>query len=242
MITHSDEFYYLLGLLWADGTVRQAYNEVSIEFVEEDFEQIKDTFIGWRVYKRQRNNWKPVVKVYISNHPFKQLLLLLDYYDKSAVSPTKVLKYVPKTKHYLFFRGYFDGDGCVYFNTKVKRALFQVEFGGSYEQDWGALKSLCDRLYIKYTIRLEKRANGHKYSQFRICSGDGVKKFLQFIYKYNSHIGFDRKRDKAEECLNALDTYYYESSTRRYRNGNDGQHKNKENVVHLTDFHIVARL
>lgn len=201
------ENIYLLGYMWADGHLSK-YN-FSLELKQSDFLNIKALFIKngiTRFYSRQRyrNNIKfgsMQESVHFGGVELIKFLEDNDYKDKSIKSPTKILDLISPELHYLFWRGYFDGDGCLYIG-KSKRSL---AFWGNIIQDWSSLLKLINELKINYKFIEYSRKNGkHKSSCIEICRVNDIKLFLSKLY-YNREIdnlGLDRKYNKYLEFKN----------------------------------------
>ena len=159
-----DENVYLLGLLWADGSIGKKY-DIRLELKESDFFYIepllkKYGFTKFGVRQRYNNNKKfgNIQKVFaISRVILNEKLRSWGYRNKSQVAPSKILSVIPSNKHYLWWRGFFDGDGCFY----CRGAEHTFAVWGSINQDWSELKSLLHKLNIKsfrheeFTERME---------------------------------------------------------------------------------------
>lgn len=193
---------YLLGLLWADGSL--CNNMVALECVKEDVEPLKNVFLltgDWNIRYRTRNKWKPQMVYHISNKHFSEYLKSCDYSRKSHVSPEKILYFIPDQFKNYWFRGYWDGDGCFYFNNKNKAV--QCTATSTYEQDWSFLANLYDLLNIRYSIRKVK-TNKSCYSQIRVTNQKDSLKLINFLYDKKTNLGIIRKQQKAQLILNAF--------------------------------------
>lgn len=201
-----DENVYLMGLLWADGYVGKKY-EIGLEMKSSDFEYIQPllNIYGFTVFgKRQRykKNMKfgNVQKNFrISNISLNSHLQQLEYRSKSFISPQKVLSTIPNDKHYLWWRGFFDGDACFY----CRGALHVFAVWGSINQDWSELKKLFSRLDIQsFRFKKYSRKNGqHLSSCISIGAQDDIEKVGRYIYQNRMDIGFCRKYDKYLKCI-----------------------------------------
>lgn len=190
----SPEHAYLLGFIWADGTIYSQYKRKSIriEIKEDDMNELRkvlDATGKWTYMRRERSNRSPQVTAECSNAKLVAFLIDHDYGDKSKASPTKIMESMPDNLHEFFLRGWIDGDGCFY-TGKTSR---QFTIAGSFDQDWSALKSIADRLDITYGI--SKRANKFKSSAFRISNKNGIQKIGEFVYQTRQDIGLPRKRE-----------------------------------------------
>jgi intein/homing endonuclease len=185
----NEEKCYLLGLLWADGYVRKNGNGISLEIVTEDFNDLQNIFSEWGIYHRQRKNRKPQTQTVLNNSCIWNFLKENDYINKSLTSPNKILNIIPQKHHNHFWRGYFDGDGCIYIN-KCK----YISFGGSYDQDWSNLINLLQSLNLKYYLYKQQKEKS-QYSSIKICSKNNIKILGEYLYK-NANIYLKRKYDK----------------------------------------------
>jgi intein-encoded DNA endonuclease-like protein len=113
------------------------------------------------------------------------------YKDKSRISPSLILGKIPRDLHYLFWRGFFDGDGCISISNGDKFA--SICLAGSYSQDWTDLENLLKFLNIKYRIERKIQHSRSRGSKILFCSNAGV--FCEYIYfnRENDKIGLDRK-------------------------------------------------
>ena len=205
--TTQDENIYLLGLFWADGYVGKKY-DIRLELKSTDFEYIKPLlkiygFTKFGERRRYKNN-----KIFgniqnrfcISNVSLNKQLQQLGYREKSIISPNKVLSLIPENKHYLFWRGFFDGDACFY--CKGSSHTFTV--WGSIGQDWSEVKSLLSKLNINdFGFKTYRRQNGkHCSSCISVRIQKDIEKLGNYIYKDKLNIGFKRKYKKYIECIN----------------------------------------
>lgn len=202
------EVSYLLGLIWADGSIcsdNVRYN-ISIEIVQEDMKHLLpflSLYVNWNTHIRKRQfNWKTTQKLYKHNKELYNFLYEYDYKNKSFKSADKILSKIPDNLKHYFFRGISDGDGCFYINKKHSTKQFIV--GSTYKQDWFYLENLCNILSIKYTTRKLKKTNS-SYSILTIQNKPGIVKLGEYIYKNyeEDKIGLPRKYEKYLEIKNS---------------------------------------
>jgi hypothetical protein len=198
----SKESAYILGLLWADGSLGNDKNcSVKVEIVKEDLQNLSRIFNAtgkWNYYERVRGDWKPIASYSINNRIFFNFLIENDYKNKSLVSPFKIIDIIPENLKHYFFRGLIDGDGCFYINQK--QYTYQFTVTSSYEQDWSYLENLLKNHDVKYSICKRQSINKktgkmNSFSVLRITNKNDIKKFGEFIYKdYDSdEMGLNRK-------------------------------------------------
>ena len=197
------EVAYILGLLWADGYVlkRRSSNSVSLSVQEEDFlyfEPVLKKTGRWNIRYYQHKNRKPQGLAEISNRPLVDFLIEHDYRTKSFESACKILSIIPDNLKHYWFRGLFDGDGCIYFNPSGLH--IKISICSSYEQNWKYIENLFklvlndDRFFIRRKIR----KNGNKHSKIEVIKRSTILKFLNYIYNgYEiDKIGLPRKYEK----------------------------------------------
>lgn len=192
---------YILGLLWADGS--SCGNMIGLESAKEDIYFLKEYFLStgkWNVRYRERKDWKPQMTYHISNKQFSDYLKENDYDKKSFTSPDKILEKIPDNLKKFWFRGYWDGDGCFYYN--VKNNVVQCSATSTYNQDWTFLENIYNNLNIKFSIR--RVENKNSYSQIRITNKKDSLKLISFLYDSKNEIGFERKKNKADLILNTF--------------------------------------
>lgn len=190
------ESVYILGLLWADGTINKKGNGISIECIEGDmdyFYKIFQTTGNYGFYTRNRINRKTQKTIACSSKELSIFLKENDYTIKSNSSPTKILDKIPIHLKKYFFIGWSDGDGCFYYNEN--QYVTQYVMSGSYDQDWSSLSIQCEKLSVKFKINRIITKLGHKHSSFRISNMSDTIKFGDFLYE-NYKIGLKRKYDK----------------------------------------------
>lgn len=202
------ESSYILGLLWADGTVykKNYYNTISIECLESDMIEFKKYFKksgNWSEYKREgRISGKTMITLRTNNKKLVDFLFTNNYNKKSYISPNKILSLIPDELKLYFFRGWIDGDGCFYINKKNNCTQFYLS--GSFKQDWTAIENLLTMLNIDYKINRIKNKNNTSYSSIRITNRKKINMLGNYIYQnFNEdNIGLDRKYKKYIDIIN----------------------------------------
>ena len=194
---------YLLGLIWADGFLYdKKYKRVSLELKANDFNDIEPILTSNGInciYVRKRLNSSHLQKSMSFNDiKIFNFLKNNDYHIKSGTSPDKILKEIPENLKYYWWRGYFDGDGCLYIKTKN-----QLAFWSTITQDWSFLKNLFHSLDICYytTIKYSRKNTTHLSSSVEIRKMGEIKLMLEYIYKNYDGIGISRKYSRYLEFL-----------------------------------------
>ena len=206
-LLNTHEFCYFLGLSYADGGYTKNDYSFAITTTENDlayFVNIFNKFYDFKPHCRKRQDkhptWKNAYSFYICNKQFCDFMRELGFDDKIK-NATKILNHIkdPLCRQ-LFFTGYFDGDGCVYYNQK--QYLKQLAISAPINQDWTFILNLCKELNIQnYNIFTTKTKKGYQSSQFRICNKKEFEIFLSYIYGVNDY-GFQRKKDKFIQAMN----------------------------------------
>ena len=207
------EVAYFLGLFWADGTLyRKGHNNsLRLEMVAEDGESLKPSLMKlgkWSSGQRQRHrNGKKFGRLQMSfscnNRPLAEWLCSMDYDTKSVAAPTKILTAIPSHLKHYFWRGYLDGDGCIFVpKNNLSKWATQVAFWGAIDQDWSALTSLLKELGVNHILVSYERAkpNGvvHRSSVINITRKWELLKLLTYLYQ-GEPIGLTRKRAKFDQ-------------------------------------------
>lgn len=189
------EHAYLLGFIWADGTVLSAYKlkSIRVEITEADMNELKPIFEStgkWTYTRRARAGRKPQVSAQCDNAKLVDFLVDNDYQNKSSVSPHKIMNLIPANLLEFFIRGWSDGDGCFYHGKTSN----QFTMAGTYDQDWSALCNLLEQ--IGATHKIHKWGEpGHRGSSVRITNKPSIKKLGEYIYNTHRAIGLQRKVD-----------------------------------------------
>jgi hypothetical protein len=204
---NTPEVAYILGLLWADGYVLhkskngKLRNRVSITNQIEDFHVFVKTLnkVGrWNVKIRSPENRKEQGTAEISNRPLVEFLMKNDYTSKSTASACKILSTIPEHLKHYWFRGLFDGDGCIYFNPSGLH--IKISIASSYNQDWKYVEDLFTNTLLDKSFRIKRnlRKNGNGYSKIEVTKRSTILKFLDYIYSNYStdQIGLPRKYEK----------------------------------------------
>lgn len=196
---------YLLGLLWADGTVGFANNNAKTPQIKhsakkEDNETFKNLFLKtgkWGSYCTKNvgsyTKKDAIIEVnWTSNRDLGEFLIEHDYRNKSK-SPDKIISELNDIQKQFWFRGYFDGDGSV---TIIPKGHHSIAFSSSKEQNWFFIKELFKTIGIEnYRERIITSRNAFS-SQIRITNKRDLSRFYEYLYETSPEIGLQRKREK----------------------------------------------
>lgn len=196
---------YILGLLWADGTIIFANNEAKTPQIKhsakkednQDFRKIFQYTGNWGLYETRnqgsftkKNN---ILEVnWTSNRELGEFLIEMDYRDKNK-SPIKIINKLNDIEKQLWFRGFFDGDGSV---SIFPKGHHSITFTGSKNQDWSFISELFNNIGIeKYKKRIVESRNAF-FSQIRITNKRDIKTFQNYLYQDLPNLSLWRKREK----------------------------------------------
>lgn len=203
-IIDSKEKAYYLGFLWADGTITKT--DVSLEILESDGALLLNSFkkIGhFNTYSRQRSNSKnKQINIRLYCTALATFLKQGLGYDKKSIdAPVKVLNHIPNKFHKYFWRGYFDGDGCI---SKIKGSLnrYRIFIYSSYDQDWSSLQNIGESSGFNFKVFRKVRPKGHKFSFMCLSSVENITNFCNYIYgKDYDGLGLQRKFQKYSDFV-----------------------------------------
>lgn len=215
---NTEEKAYVLGFLYADGSLNKNGYNVSLKLQERDKSILNkiNKAIGSNkplyFHKKIKKNHQNQYSIVISNKKMYNDLL------KTGLHPNKTydLKFKKVFKNSLFqhfLRGYFDGDGWVtlykrnskYISKKTGKISFdrkmvaEVGFTGTnFMCDF--LKKYFTDIHINSYLQRDNRHND-KINNLRIKNKEGIVKFYHFIYD-NANIFLNRKKNKFLKFLN----------------------------------------
>jgi hypothetical protein len=188
---------YFFGLLAADGCVMPDWNKVSISLRQPDsylLEELKkelkaDAKIGIE-YPRLSNT--PACSLQL--HSKKMVSDLIKNGLTARKSLTLEFPNIPEQYFWSFVRGFFDGNGCISFQKRLKvsdtkrvtfaaSSIFNLKLKGIFEEKFGikSCLSICDK--------------NPEHSELIIIRKEDVIKIRNFMYE-NDTISMKRKKDR----------------------------------------------
>lgn len=203
------ENVYLLGRIWSDGHIGK--NAICLYGVREDLNFMIPYLNKMGIFtisNRQRYvNGKIFGKVsstiQFSNKSFLKFIDDVNFREKSTVSPDKLIHMIPEKNRNYFWRGYFDGDGCLY----VKKYRTMLNFWSTIDQDWTFVIDLCKKLDVEFNkIEHIRKGGKHNSSTIEIRKSAHIKKVMDYIYNnYDfDKFGLERKYKKYELLNNMV--------------------------------------
>lgn len=191
------EICYVLGYIYADGTVAKNSNLVTLDILTKDMVVIKpflEILCDWTYYDYDNSSCQPHTKARMTNVEFRNFLVNCGFLEKSTTCPLDMFNRIPYPLQKYFVRGYLDGDGTIYM-SKAKRVA--VAFYATHDNDWRLLQQVFEQLNIVGYIYKECRTRGRS-SNFRTSKKNDVIKFCEYVYEnfMEDKIGLPRKYDK----------------------------------------------
>ncbi len=195
------EFVYFLGFLWADGYICKRTNSIEINIKQDDFENLSvplGKFIHWNIFYKQRfiNGKKygaKQIKAQKSLSWLKPFLLEHGYGNKSGGDPASILSMIPQKLHFFWWRGYFDGDGCI---ALSKNGCRNLAFWSTIDQNWSSLIAMMTHIEVPFKVYLYERKCGNS-SALTVTRTSSIIKIRNYLYPdgYDG-IGLMRKFEK----------------------------------------------
>lgn len=194
------ESAYVLGLLWADGHLREENKTTSISCVQSDIEEVIPIFLktgDWLISKPLKkyfkgNEVKTQKKIHTTTWGLYETLKEYGFLNKSYGCPINMIDKIPNKFKKYWYRGFLDGDGCIRLGKKYGSSIV---FSGPYKQNWNFLEKLANFLNIHFLIdRRMVKFGGHSY--FTIYRKNDVEILGKYLYSDYDNIGFSRKYKK----------------------------------------------
>ena len=209
---NTEEKAYILGFICADGHIEKDRLNITVS--------IKDIDILEKIRYAMHSN-HPIKEVQRTN-PYKKTnreTLILSELMIGSVELVKplfnmglttnktytlngdILKYIPKYLIRDFLRGYFDGDGNVFFGRRYSSGYkYNVNICGN--EDF-LLKSF--QVYFPSNNKLYKDLYSRQCYVWKISQKDKVRDFMYYLY-YNSSIFLQRKYNEFRKIMWACKT------------------------------------
>jgi len=193
---------YILGYFYADGSLEDAdylrgkYIRVT-SIDKSTIENIKLTLGSQHTIVKHvgYENRKPQYLMRIGNRVLYDSLIRLGLYPNKSLTVT--IPKIPKKYIKHFVRGYFDGDGCVYFehgrgkNKKIIIKGLRTIFTSGSKNFLSQLSKLLSENKICSTER--KVYSSHRSFQLRYSTKDSLRLFL-FLYEGNRDLLFLQRK------------------------------------------------
>ena len=206
-VINTEEKAYILGFICADGHIDRSRLRVTVS--------IKDKDILHKIRNAMHSNHpiKEVQRVNPYNGTERKILTLVELMisgtelvkplfnmglttNKTYTLSGDILKYVPKYLMRDFLRGYFDGDGNVFFGKRYSSGYkYNINVCGN--EDF-LLKSF--QTYFPSPNKLYKNLYSKQCYVWKISQKDRVRDFIHYLY-YNSSIFLQRKYNEYRKIM-----------------------------------------
>lgn len=191
---NTEEKAYWLGFLFADGNVSKNKNYISLGLNKKDIKHIESFAKCINCNSKIFIDSKNIVRFSVGSSKMKK-----DLVNKGCVPCKSLILSEPLnlpehlTKH--FIRGYFDGDGCIYY-VNSKKDQPGISFVGT--------KKLLKYISIKLNLEKEPSIKTNCKNTFYInYTGSNARRVLNYLYE-ESTIHLDRKYEKYKDYMIAL--------------------------------------
>lgn len=191
------KYAYILGWLFADGSVSPRIRRTSLNIQERDGEYLKpfmmDIYPFWKIVHRESPNYRGQPQVYFNCHRKDVALFLSDQWSlhkKSYGMSDEFYDYICSGGEECikcFLRGFFEGDGCIPRSTICSFIAKRIDY------NWTNIdKMIPNNITKKYEY--SKRPN-NKASFLKFYGTSPL--FLQYIYNTDFKAALPRKKNIA---------------------------------------------
>lgn len=185
---------YWLGFLYADGYNNEKNNLIRINLQESDKEHLRKFLKALNAENFQIKAQSSICYINICDKKLSEDLAKQGCYQRKSYTLT-FPKNLDKKFYSHFIRGYFDGDGSLYYSIRNNHKYFGFHILGTFD-----MVSNIRNILNKDKLALEKKSEA-LYS-FNISGNKQIYEVMSYLYKgANSSIWLDRKRNKFETLL-----------------------------------------
>ena len=204
---------YTLGLIASDGTLykRDGHSGlIQIKLQESDEQILRDILADmdstYPVNHVKNGDFKQVVISITSQDLYDQLLNIGIGQNKTwSLKLENVLSNIPNEYRIDFFRGYFDGDGCITKLNENKISKVNINFTCPYDFGLELQKHLKELYNINSSVRIDKhRDYTNLFCNVTIDDTINKYKLLKLMY-YDGCLCLKRKEDRARMIINAIE-------------------------------------
>lgn len=199
-IDSSDKAYFL-GLLYADGYNCTKRGFIRLTLHDKDINiliKLNKLLIHSKPIYKEKN--KPHSIIYISSRYMSNRLVELGCGGIKTFN-LKFPSWLNENLYNDFIRGYFDGDGTIYYNKANKN--FRVELIGTDSFIGSIQDIMCNKLGFSKTKLYKKPKHiesGKNISSLIIGSTNQARKFKEWIYS-DANLYLERKYNKFKEII-----------------------------------------
>lgn len=204
---NTEEKAYILGFICADGHIEKDRLAITVS--------VKDKDILEKIKKALNSNHpiKEVEKENLYQNTDRKKLLLLELKvnsvelvkplfnmglttNKTYTLDSSILKYIPKYLMRDFLRGYFDGDGNVFFGVRYTSGYkYNINVCGNEDFLLNSFQT-----YFPSKNKLYKDLYSKQCYVWKISQKDKVKDFMYYLY-FNSSIFLQRKYNEFRKIM-----------------------------------------
>lgn len=204
---NTEEKAYVLGFICADGHIEKDRLVITVSIKDKDIlEKIKYALKSEHTIKEikrknpyQNTDRKELILVELQVNSVELVAPLFNMglnTNKTYTLDGSILKFIPKHLMRDFLRGYFDGDGNVFFGTRYSSGYkYNINICGN--EDF-LLKSF--QVYFPSNNKLYKDLYSKNCYVWKISQKDKVKDFMYYLY-YNSSIFLQRKYNEYRKIM-----------------------------------------
>lgn len=204
---NTEEKAYVLGFICADGHIEKDRLVITVSIKDKDIlEKIKYALKSEHTIKEikrknpyQNTDRKELILVELQVNSVELVAPLFNMglnTNKTYTLDGSILKFIPKHLMRDFLRGYFDGDGNIFFGTRYSSGYkYNINICGN--EDF-LLKSF--QVYFPSNNKLYKDLYSKNCYVWKISQKDKVKDFMYYLY-YNSSIFLQRKYNEYRKIM-----------------------------------------
>lgn len=199
---------YWLGFLYADGYHQETRYRIKLsiqekdDYILEEFRKDINSNKPIKTEKPKNINWQNMKTVQLASKYLSARLKELGIHqNKSFTVKFPTNKQVPDHLIRHFIRGYFDGDGCIYHNSRYK--TYRLSFVGSVSFTNDLSKLIVKTYKIRTSFETKTNNKNQTIQSINIKAKNSIKLLLNWMYK-DATIYLHRKYDKCKE-LNMMD-------------------------------------
>ena len=209
---NTEEKAYILGFICADGHIERGRLNITVSIKD------KDILEKIRCALHSNHPIKEVQRINPYNKTERKTLILVELMigsvdlvkplfnmglttNKTYTLDGSILKYIPKYLMRDFLRGYFDGDGNIFFGRRYNSGYkYNINICGN--EDF-LLKSF--QTYFPSNNKLYKDLYSKQCYTWKLSQRDKVRDFMYYLY-YNSSIFLNRKYNEFRKIMWAYKT------------------------------------
>lgn len=204
---NTPEKAYFLGLLSADGCVsinkhKQNTLKLSLQYKDieiiKKFQQFLHTDKPIRIFEQHRDNFiGKYADIEISSDMIVNDLTKYNLFQNHTYSFRFCIFDEPFMSHYV--RGYFDGDGSIYFTTRDNRCVCSLV--GYYDNLVIVQNYLQTKGITLHWVRDNRQYNGGEFGQLRTNNRKECYNLIRYLYYDDNDLCLQRKKEKANIFL-----------------------------------------